>query len=166
MSTKTIVIGLILFSVVFVGGSYFLLAGGNKPEVKIASYSAKDKDKPVVEVKKTLIELGTIKVSDQKEATFTIKNIGTKPLQVSNMSSSCHCTFGQLIYQGKTSDEYGMSTVSDVLPEIAPNTEATIKVIYRPYIMPVYGPVEREVYLSTNDPNNQKLIFQVTAKVQ
>ncbi len=166
MSTKTIVIGLILFSVVFVGGSYFLLAGGSKPEVKIASYSSKDKDRPIVEVKKTLFDLGTIKVSDQKEATFTIKNIGAKPLQVSNMSSSCHCTFGQLIYQGKTSDEYGMSTVSDVLTPIAPNTEAVVKVIYRPYIMPVYGPVEREVYLSTNDPNNQKLVFQVTAKVQ
>lgn len=166
MSAKSIVIGLILFSVVFVGGSYFLLAGGSKPVVKIASYSSSDKDKPVVEVKKTLVDFGKIKVSDQKEVTFTIKNIGTKPLQVSNMSSSCHCTFGQFIYSGKTSDEYGMSTISDVLPEIAPNTEAIVKVIYRPYIMPVYGPVEREVYLSTNDPGKQKLIFQVTANVQ
>ena len=166
MSTKTIIIGLILLSVIFVGGSYFLLAGGNKPDVKIASYSSTDKDKPVVEVKKTLIDLGKIKVADQKEATFTFKNIGTKPLQVFNMSSSCHCTFGQLIYEGKTSDEYGMANVSDVLPSIAPNTEATVKVIYRPYIMPVYGPVEREVYLSTNDPSKQKLVFQVTASVQ
>lgn len=166
MSTKTIVIGLILFSVVFIGGSYFLLAGGNKPEVKIASYSSKDKDRPIVEVKKKLIDLGTIKVSNQKEVMFTIKNTGTKPLQISNMSTSCHCTHGQFIYQGQTSEEYGMSNVSDVLPEIAPNTEAKIKVIYRPYEMPVYGPVERELYLNTNDPNNQKLVFQVTAKVQ
>ncbi len=166
MSTKTIVIGLILFSFIFIGGAYFLLAGGNKPEVKIASYNSKDKDRPIVEVKKNLVDLGEIKVADQKEASFTIKNTGTQPLQVYNMSSSCHCTFGQLTYQGKTSDEYGMSTISDTLASIAPNTEATVKVIYRPYIMPVYGPVEREVYLSTNDPNNQKLIFQVTAKVK
>lgn len=112
-----------------------------------------------------MTDLGTIKVADQKETEFTIKNIGTKPLQLSNMSSSCHCTFGQFIYQGKTSDEYGMSTVSDVLTPIAPNTEAMVKVIYRPYIMPVYGLVEREVYLSTNDPNNPKLVFQVKAVV-
>lgn len=166
MSAKTLIIGGTVLLIVFMVGSYFLLSGGGKPEVRIASYSSQDKDKPVVEVKKTLVDLGTIKVSDQKEVNFTLKNTGTKPLQVSNMSSSCHCTFGQFIYQGNTSPEYGMSTISDVLPEIAPNTEATIKVIYRPYIMPVYGPVEREVYVSTNDPNNPKLVFQVKTVVK
>lgn len=160
------IIGLILFIIIFVGSSYFLLAGVNKPEVKAASYSVNDKEKPSVEVKKTLVDLGSIKVSDQKETTFTIKNIGTKPLQLSNVSTSCHCTHAQFIYQGKTSEEYGMSDVSDVLPEIAPNTEAIIKAIYRPYEMPVYGPVEREIYINTNDPNKPKLILQVTAKVQ
>lgn len=166
MSSRKIIIGIILFSLVFIGGSYFLVAGGNKPEVKIVSYSSSDKDRPIVETKKTLVDLGTIKVSDQKEAEFSIKNIGTKPLQVSNMSSSCHCTFAQFIYQNKTSDEYGMSKISDVLTPIAPDTEAKVKVIYRPYIMPVYGPVEREVYLSTNDPNNPKLVFQVKTVVR
>lgn len=162
-----IVFGVIITIVIFLFGAYFLVSNGdNKPKVLIASYSTTDIEKPTVEVKKTFIDLGTIKVSDQKDTEFTIKNVGTKPLQVSNMSSSCHCTFGQFIYQGKTSDEYGMSTVSDVFPEIVPNTEATIKVIYRPYIMPVYGPVQREVYLSTNDPNNPKIVFQVKTVVQ
>lgn len=166
MSTKTIVIGLILFSVVFVGGSYFLLAGGNKPEVKIASYSSKDKNRPVAEVKQTLTDLGKMKVSDEKSAEFTIKNIGNKSLQLYDMNSSCNCTFGQLIYQGKISEEFGMHSPSDYLGDIAPNTEAKIKVIYRPSIMPVYGPIEREVYLSTNDPDKQKLVLQVKAVVQ
>lgn len=166
MSSKILIIGGIIALFVFIVGSYFLLAGGGTPQVRIASYSSRDKDKPVVEIKKTLADLGTIKVSDEKDTEFTIKNIGTKPLQLSNMSSSCHCTFAQFIYQGKTSPEYGMSTVSDVLPEIASNTEATIKVIYRPYFMPVYGPVEREVYISTNDPNNPKLVLQVKTVVK
>lgn len=166
MSTKIIVIGLILFSVIFVGGSYFLLAGGNKPEVKIASYSSKDKERPFAEVKKTLADLGKMKVSDEKSTEFTIKNTGVKPLQISDMNSSCNCTFGQFIYQGKTSAEFGMHSPSDYLGDIAPNTEAKIKVIYRPFIMPVYGPVEREVYLSTNDPDKQKLVFQIKAVVQ
>lgn len=166
MSTRNIVIAVILFSLVFVGGSYFLLAGGNKPEVKISSYSSKDKERPVAEVKKTLVDLGKMKVSDEKSAEFTIKNTGTKPLQVSDMNSSCNCTFGQFIYQEKTSAEFGLHSPSDYLGDIAPNTEAKIKVIYRPSIMPVYGPVEREVYLSTNDPDKQKLVFQVKANVQ
>lgn len=166
MSTRNIVASIAIFSIVFIFGSYFLLVGSSKPKVRIASYTSSEKERPMVEVKKTLMDLGKIKVSDQKEAAFTIKNIGTKPLLVSNMSSSCHCTFGQFIYEGKTSDEYGMSNVSDVFAPIAPNTQASIKVIYRPYIMPVYGPVEREVYLSTNDPSNPRLVFQVTANVQ
>jgi len=166
MSSKTIIIGGVILLLIFLIGSYFLLAGGGKPEVKVASYTSNDKEKPVAEVKTTLIDIGTIKVSDQKEVNFTIKNTGTKPLQLSNMSTSCHCTHGQFIYQGKTSDEYGMSNSSDVLPEIAPNTEATIKAIYRPYEMPVYGPVERELYLNTNDPDKPKLVLQVKAVVQ
>jgi len=166
MSTKTIVIGLILFSIIFVGGSYLLLAGGNKPEVKIASYSSKEKDRPIAKVEKTLVDLGKMKVSDEKSTEFTIKNTGTKSLQVYGMNSSCNCTFGQFIYQGKTSEEFGMHSPSDYLGDIAPNTEAKIRVIYRPSIMPVYGPVEREVYLSTNDPDKQKLVFQIKTVVQ
>ncbi|MBI3619679.1 DUF1573 domain-containing protein [Candidatus Roizmanbacteria bacterium] len=166
MSTRNIIIGLLLFSVIFVGGGYLLFAGENKAEVKVVTYSFRDKDRPAAEVEKTLVDLGNIRVSDQKVATFTIKNVGTRPLQISRMSSSCHCTVGQFLYQGKSSGEYGMSSVSDTFPAVATNTEATVKVIYRPYIMPVYGPVEREVYVMTNDPSKPKIIFQVTANVK
>ncbi len=161
MSTKTIIIGVVLFSLVFIGGAYVLLAGSNKPSASLASYTSQDKNKPIVEVKRTSADLGKIKVSEEKSADFTIKNIGTKPLQLYNMSSSCNCTTGELIYEGKTSMEYGMHNVSDTLPEIAPNTEAKIRVIYRPFVMPVYGPIEREVFMSTNDPQNPKLLFQI-----
>lgn len=150
-------------------GAYFFISAGNKssqPTALVASYSSTDKEKPQAEIKQDSADLGTIKVSEQKEAEFTIKNVGTKPLQLTNMSSSCHCTFGQFIYQEKTSDEYGMSTLSDALTPIAPNTEAKVRVIYRPYIMPVYGPVEREVYVETNDPTNPKLVFKVNAIVK
>jgi len=87
-------------------------------------------------------------------------------LQLYNITSSCSCTFGQLIYDDKTSKEFGMHSVSDYLSDIAPNTEAKVKVIYRPSIMPVYGPVERELYISTNDPNKTRLVLQVKTIVQ
>jgi len=32
--------------------------------------------------------------------------------------------------------------------------------------MPVYGIIEREVYVSTNDPENPKLVFKVKATVK
>lgn len=165
MSLKNIVLTVILIFL-FIGGAYFLVAGGDKPEVKIASYSAKDKDRPIVEVKITLIDLGKMKVSEEKEAVFTVKNTGSKPLQLYNMTSSCNCTFGQLIYNGKTSEEFGMHSVSDYLADIKPNTEAKVKVIYRPSIMPVNGPIGRELYISTNDPSKPKLVLQIKTIVE
>lgn len=82
------------------------------------------------------------------------------------MSSSCGCTVGKILYNGTVSKEYGMHTKNSDVIEIAPNTQATLQVIYRPYVMPVYGLVEREVYLETNDPNNPKLAFQIKTIVQ
>lgn len=161
MNSKILIIGLIIFSLLAIVGSYFFLVNGQKPEVQIISYSLKDKERPKVKAKTTLIDLGKMKVSDEKSADFTIKNIGQKPLQLSNISSSCSCTFGQVIIDGKESELFGMHTVSDLAGEILPGKLAKIRVIYRPYVMPVYGLIEREVYVSTNDPENPKLVFKV-----
>ncbi len=166
MSAKTVVVALVLLSGVLIAGSYLVIGGQNQPETEIVSYRAQDRNRPIVAVKNSFVNLGRIKVSEQKETDFTIENDGNRPLQVFHLSSSCHCTFGQLVYQGKTSQEYGMADVSDVLATIAPHTQALVRVIYRPYIMPAYGPVEREVYLSTNDPTQPRLVFQVSATVQ
>ena len=155
-----------IFSIVVIGGSYFVLVGNQKPATAITSYSSSDKEKPKVEAKTTFSDLGKMKVSDDKSANFKIKNIGQKPLQLSNISSSCNCTFGQVIINGKESDVFGMHNVSDFAGEVFPGKEAIIKVTYRPSIMPVYGVIEREVYVSTNDPENPKLIFKVKANVK
>lgn len=166
MSTKTIIIGGVILLFVFLVGSYFLIAGGSKPEVKIASYTANQTDRPKAEAKETLKDIGTMKVSEEKEASFSLKNVGQKPLQLSNVSSSCGCTVGKITIDGKESEEFGMHNVSDFVGEILPGKEALVKVIYRPYIMPVYGTIEREVYITTNDPENPKLVFKVKAYVK
>jgi len=164
MKTIWIILGVIL-TVGFIFGAYFLVAGGQKPAVTIASYSSTDKERPRAEVKKTFKDLGKIKVSDEKSAEFSLKNVGQRPLQLSNISSSCNCTLGQVVIDGKESELFGMHNVSDFAGEIQPGREGKIKVIYRPYIMPVYGLIEREVYVTTNDPDNAKLVFKVKANV-
>ena len=164
-TSKLLIIGLIIFSLVAIGGSYFFLINGQKPQVQIASYSLTDKERPKVEAKTTFSDLGKMKVSEDKSANFKIKNIGQKPLQLNNITSSCNCTFAQVVINGKESDLFGMHNISDFAGEVLPGKEAIIKVTYRPSIMPVYGPVEREVYVSTNDPENPKLIFKVKATV-
>lgn len=166
MNSKILIIGLVLFSIVAIGGSYFFLVNGQKPQVSLISYSFSDKEKPKIEAKITSFDLGQMKVSDDKFANFNIKNIGQKPLQLTNISSSCNCTFGQVVIDGKESELFGMHNVSDFAGEILPGKEAIIKVTYRPSIMPVYGSIEREVYVGTNDPENPKLTFKVKANVK
>ncbi len=169
MSSKVLIIGGIVFMIVLLVGSYFLVAGGSgstPTAVKILSYTKDDKERPRVEAKSTSANLGNMKVNEEKEAVFTIKNSGEKTLQLSNIISSCSCTVGKLIINGKESEEFGMHAGSDYVGEILPGKDATLKVIYRPYVMPVYGPVEREVYINTNDPENPRLVFKVNTIVK
>lgn len=163
---KKIVVGIMALSVVLIVGFVFLVGSSSNSQPKVASYQISDKEKPKVEVKNPFGDLGEMKVSDQKTLDFTLKNTGDKPLQLSNVSTSCGCTLAQIIIEGKASPEFGMHSTSNYMTELAPGKEATVRAIYRPYIMPVYGIVEREVYVQTNDPANPKLVFKVRANVQ
>lgn len=165
MSTKTIIFSVVGITVLIVGLA-FLLTSGQKPDPAFASYSIKDENRPKVETTQRLFDFGQIKVSDVKEQDFTLKNIGNKPLQILNINSSCNCTFGQVIYKGLKTKEYGMHAQSGYVTDIAPGDSASIRVTYKPAIMPVYGAVEREVYVTTNDPENAKLIFSIKATVK
>ncbi len=95
-----------------------------------------------------------------------IKNNGKKPLQLSNITTSCGCTFAKVIYEGKESPEFDMHTKSNYIMEIESDKKAIIRVTYKPYVMPVYGFVEREAYIKTNDPSMQDIVFKVTANVK
>lgn len=165
MSAKSIISSGVIFLVLIIGVS-FLSTAGQKPAPATATYSATDKDRPIVETPRTQADLGEMKVSDTKQEDFEIKNTGTKPLQILNVNSSCNCTSGQIIYNGTTSKEYGMHAQSGYVTDIAPGSSATVRVIYRPSIMPVYGPVEREVYVTTNDPKKENLVFTIKANVK
>lgn len=165
MSPKTLIIWMLIFLASVVGLAFLLTAGQTPPPATVL-YSAKDTDRPKAETFQTSRDLGEINVSDVKVEDYTVKNTGSKPLQILNVNSSCGCTAGQIIYQGKTSKEFSMHTQSGFVNEIASGDTATVRLTYRPALMPVYGLVQREVYVTTNDPINEKLIFRITAKVQ
>ncbi len=157
---------IVSLSIVIIAGSYLVLRAKTPLAVSVTKYSANDTQKPKVVIDQTSYDLKSIKVSDTATAKFSIKNTGNKQLQLFDISSSCGCTVGQVIYKGQESAEYGMHSVGSFATPIEPGTEAIIKVIYRPFVMPVYGAVQREVYISTNDPQNPKLVFQVKANVK
>lgn len=165
MSTKSIIISGIVFLGLIIGMS-FLLTTGQKPEPAKVVYSAQASEKPIAQTSETSADFGEMKDSDTKQKDFTLENAGTKPLQILNVNSSCNCTFGQIIYNGTTSKEFGMHAQSGYVTDIAPGSSATVRVIYRPYIMPVVGPVEREVYVTTNDPQKETVTFSIKATLK
>ena len=165
MNNKKLVIGFIVVSVLILIGAAYLLGKNENNSSIVASSSTQNTGSPKVEAKEISSDLGKMKVSDERYHDFIIKNDGTAPLDFSNIKSSCMCTAGKIIYKSRESDEFGMHSGGN-FSGIAPGDEATIRVIYRPYEMPVYGPIEREVYVTTNDPLNQQLTFKITANVQ
>lgn len=165
MSPKFILISLGVFVVLTVGVA-FVFSSRQKPTSQANTFSTQDVDRPKAETTQTFFDLGEIKVSDVKVQDYTLKNSGTKPLQILNVNTSCGCTAGQIIYKGETSKEYTMHSQSGFVTEIAPGDTAIVRLTYRPATMPVYGVVGREVYVTTNDPANPKLVFGIKAKVQ
>ncbi|MBI5614538.1 DUF1573 domain-containing protein [Candidatus Gottesmanbacteria bacterium] len=165
MSTKTVIMSVILFFVAIIGLAFFMTSG-QKPEPAAVSFTAQDADRPKVEMSNTFFDMGEISVSDVKQQDFTFKNVGTKPLQILGVNSSCGCTAGQILYKGEASKEFSMHLVGGYVTDIAAGDTATVRLTYRPATMPVYGLVEREVYVTTNDPANQKLVFSIKAKVK
>jgi len=165
MSAKTIIISFVILIISVVGLS-FLITGNQPVQPTAASYTSQGQDRPKVEIGEKFIDVGEIKVSDEVTRDFSIKNVGNKPVQLLNINSSCGCTSGKIIYKDFTSKEFGMHAQSGFVTEIAPGDAATMRLTYRPATMPVYGAVTREVYLSTNDPDNSKLIFSIKAVVR
>lgn len=133
---------------------------------QVASYQTRDSERPVVSVGSEIYDLGTMKVSDEKFADFSVQNIGIKALSLFNISSSCGCTVGVVTIGKEKSPEGAMHQKSSWIGIVRPGESATVTVIYRPSSMPVKGDVSRSVYVDTNDPANPKLTFTVKAFVQ
>lgn len=165
MSTKTIILLTIGFLIMIFGMAY-LATRNQAPTPEKQNYTKESLDRPKAEVLESFKDIGEMKVSEIKEVSFSLKNIGTKPLQILNINSSCNCTFGKVLYKNIETKQFGMHKQSGYVTDIAPNDTATVKVIYNPSIMPVYGPVSRDVYISTNDPENLKLIFTIKTVVK
>lgn len=164
---KKFTAGVIIVTFLILIASYFLVPQeSDKSKPKVLSYNADSSERPQVQIKQDQADFGKMKVSEVKFYDFSLKNIGKKTLQISNIKSSCMCTFGQVIFDGKASGEFAMHAQNGYVAEIPAGKEALIRVTYKPYLMPVSGFVEREVYADTNDPQKPKLVFKVTANVK
>lgn len=121
-------------------------------------------------IDKKEIPIGSMRVSEEKSAAFTITNTGTTTLRIWGVSTSCNCTFATVTIGGSETGEFNMPThmgsaMKNWIGEVSPGQTATLKVIYRPTIMPVLGDISRQVRFSTNDPKNPDIEVSIKATV-
>ena len=162
MATDTkIILGAVGVSLALIIGAVVVLGKDNSPKRETLGTATMTIDKKSA-------DLGQMKVSDEKETTFTISNTSDSTLRIWNIKTSCHCTFATVTINGKETGEFSMNTggpLGNWIGEIPAKQQATLKVIYRPSLMPVQGPVSRQVNFSTNDPNNEDIQVSVLANV-
>jgi len=91
------------------------------------------------------------------EQSFTLRNSGNTPLEITLIVTSCGCTTAELLLGGEPV----------VLPAvIPPNGEGTIHVKFDPSSMDVRGNAKRAVRIETNDPDRPFLVINLQAYVR
>lgn len=163
MNDKKIIIGFIILALLILGGGVYILSvtTANPAQVNL-SQNAK------VLVDQKTYDWGTIPYSGGNVSkTFTIKNTGTDVLQLTNIKTSCACTYAQVTIDGRTSPKFGMHTTSSWVGEVTAGKEASFAVVFDPaFHGPTgVGPMERLVSVQTNDINNPNLEFSLKGVV-
>lgn len=164
MSERNIIIAVLVVSLLILGGGIFLLSQtsyNTKQDVTL-SQNAK------VEVSEKTFDWGEIKYSKGNVTkTFIIKNIGSDPLKLYNIKTSCACTKANLTIEGKLSPDFNMHSKSSWIGEVPPGKETILNIIFDPaFHGPTgVGPMERLVSLQTNDLSSPTLEFKLTGNV-
>lgn len=95
---------------------------------------------------------------------YPIKNVGTEPLLIRKVYTSCMCTTAALVKNGKKSDAYGMpghTPIPTINVPINPQEEAFVEVVFDPaaHGPAGVGPIERVVTLENNAGQPLELEF-------
>ncbi len=153
----------------YIGGVALLLGVivffGSRGAVS-SQFTSTSPNRPIAEVAKTSEDFGKMTNKDIKNTIFTIKNSGKSELVLSQVSTSCDCTYVFITASGQKSPKFTMHGRTNWVGKVAPNEVAQVEVIYEPAIMPVNGAVERMVMVTTNDPNKPIVEFKINADVK
>ncbi len=83
---------------------------------------------------------------------FTIRDVGSTPLRIDGISTSCMCTTAHIDYMGGSSPMFGYHENPSWGLTIAPGTQGSLTVHYDPTVHPERGHFERQVYILSSDP--------------
>lgn len=164
MNTDTkVIIGSLVASVLIIVGAVVVLGKDNSPKRETLGTAAMTIDKKEE-------DFGNMKADEERTAVFTITNTSGTILRLWGVTTSCDCTFATVTINGKETGEFNMSmhtggALKNWIGEVPVGKTATLKATYRPKVMPVTGPVSRQIRFSTNDPKNAEVEVSIKANV-
>lgn len=166
MSTDTkLVLGVVVTTGAIITGSIFLMGRNEAATPKVENMGTAS-----MSIDKTSADLGQMRADEEKTATFTITNTSDSTLRIWNVATSCDCTFASVVINGTETGEFNMpmhmaKNLKNWIGEVPSRQTARLLVTYRPKVMPVTGPVTRQVNFSTNDPQNAQVEVSISANV-
>lgn len=105
--------------------------------------------KPDIAVVTKRHDFGQVKQGDVVTTEIAVRNTGNKELKIESVATSCGCTSAQ------------------VKPKIIPSGgEGKLVIRYDSGSHPDKGPIERHIYIASNDPEKAELDIIITAEVQ
>lgn len=161
----------VLAGALVLGGSGLIAAGSPAhAEPAEATAGAEAADAALV-ADRDRADLGRMSLDAIRSADFVLTNSGTEPVTISEVETSCMCTFAEINLSEGKSPRFNMAMHNT--PEmkswkalIEPGETATVTVIYEPSLMPVEGEVFRSVRFTTSDPQTPRMQLGVTAIVE
>lgn len=162
-SDTKFIFGALMVSVLIIIGAAVVLSKDSSPKRENLGTASMTLDKKEV-------DLGSMKVDEDRTATFTITNTSDTVLRIWGVTTSCNCTFATVTIGSIESGEFNMTMhtsgpLKNWIGEIPAGQTALLKATYRPKVMPVSGPVSRQVRFSTNDPKTPEVEVSVKANV-
>ncbi len=106
----------------------------------------RDMEKTEVRVQDSIFDFGTIKDGDKVSHTYTVTNIGDKPLYIANVAASCGCTVPEFPKEAIAPGETGQVTLefnsSGKRGTVAKNALIVANAINAPYSIGFKAEVE------------------------
>ncbi len=155
---KTMIKTFIVLGLIIIGIGY----GLSRP-------SGQNQNLPKMEISPLQYDAGTVSiVGGLVKKTFEIKNNGTGDLEIGGITTSCMCTTAVLTVDGQSSPEFGMHNNQLFWSQIiTPGQIGYLDVAFDPayHGFKGTGDITRIIYISTNDPQNNKAEARLTASV-
>ncbi len=157
-----------IIAILVIGGLIFAARPDGTKEATAAVASSTSGVLVVEEANK--YDFGVISMAAGTVAhTFTLKNMGSEPVTLQKIYTSCMCTTAELAVGGKQFGPYGMpghSAIPRIDQLLNQNEEATIAVVFDPA---AHGPagvgrITRSITIENNAGRPIELIFSATVK--